>query len=139
MRKLGFYEKWISIVMRSVPLVKYAIRINGQLCGQIWPSRDVRIRDVEIKTDSLEIFNAVQGLASPSSFVANVLARIMVQASFLRQCKFSHTKRQGNVSAHVLAQHAKFVKDYVAWLEECPSILEYVCAHDRLVFERSDI
>ena len=41
-------------------------------------SRDVRIRDVEIETDSLEIFNAVQGLASPSSFVANVLARIMV-------------------------------------------------------------
>ena len=77
-------------------------------------SRDVRIRDVEIETDSLEIFNKVQGLASPSSFVANVLARIMVQASFLRQCKFSHTKRQGNVSAHVLAQHAKFVEDYVA-------------------------
>ena len=102
-------------------------------------SRDVRIRDVEIETDSLEIFNAVQGLASPSSFVANVLARIMVQASFLRQCKFSHTKRQGNVSAHFLAQHTKFVEDYVAWLEECPSILEYVCAHDRLVFEHSDI
>ena len=41
-------------------------------------SRDVRIRDVEIETDSLEIFNKVQGLASPSSFVVNVLARIMV-------------------------------------------------------------
>ena len=45
MRKLGFHEKWISIVMRCVPLVKYAIRINGQLCGQIWPSRGLRQGD----------------------------------------------------------------------------------------------
>ena len=64
-------------------------------------ARDVG--DVEIKTDSLEIFNVVQRLASPPSSVANVLGGIMVQASFFRQCKFSHTKRQGNVIAHVLA------------------------------------
>ena len=55
-------------------------------------ARDVGIRDVEIETDLLEIFNAVQGLASSPSSVANVLAGIMVQASFFRQCKFSHTK-----------------------------------------------
>ena len=39
MRKLGFHEKWISIVMRCVSSVKYAIWINGQPCGQIRPSR----------------------------------------------------------------------------------------------------
>ncbi|XP_075660788.1 uncharacterized protein LOC142630645 [Castanea sativa] len=37
-RKLGFHEKWISIVMRCVTSVKYAIRINGQPCGQIQPT-----------------------------------------------------------------------------------------------------
>ena len=33
----------------------------------------------------------------------------------------------------MLAQHAKDVEDYVAWLEECPSILEHVCAQVKLV------
>ena len=42
MRKLGFHEKWISIVMRCVSSVKYAIRINGQPCGQIRPTRGLR-------------------------------------------------------------------------------------------------
>ena len=39
MRKLGFHEKWISIVMRCVSSMKYAIWINRQPCGQIRPSR----------------------------------------------------------------------------------------------------
>ena len=45
MRKLGFHEKWINIVMRCVFSVKYAIRINGQPCGQIQPSRGLRQGD----------------------------------------------------------------------------------------------
>ena len=100
-------------------------------------AKEVGIRDVEFETNSLEIYNAVHGLASSPSSVANVLAGLIKQASSFRQWKFSHTKQQGNVPAHILAQHAKFVEDYVAWLEECPSILEHVCAHDRLVFDLS--
>ena len=47
-------------------------------------ARDVGIRDVEFETDSLEIFNAVHGLAPPPSFVANVLAGLLLQASSFR-------------------------------------------------------
>ena len=43
--KLGFHEKWIRIVMRCVSLVNYAIRINGQPCGQIQPTRGLRQGD----------------------------------------------------------------------------------------------
>ena len=45
MRKLGFHEKWISIVMRCVSLMKYAIRVNGQPCGQIRPTRGLKQGD----------------------------------------------------------------------------------------------
>ena len=100
-------------------------------------AKDMGVKDVELETNSLEIYNAVQGQASPSSSVANVLAGLMNQASSFRQWKFSHTKRQGNVSAHVLAQHIKDVEDYVAWLEECRSILEHACSQDKLVFKHS--
>ena len=45
MRKLGFHEKWISIVMRCVSSVKYAIWINGQSYGQIRPTQGLRQGD----------------------------------------------------------------------------------------------
>ena len=45
MRKLGFHEKWISIVMRCVSSMKYGIRVNGQPCGQIRPTRGLKQGD----------------------------------------------------------------------------------------------
>lgn len=63
----------------------------------------------------------------------NVLAGIMNQALYFRKWKFSHIKSQGNVPAHLLAQRAKNVEDYVVWLEECPSMIEHACAQDRNV------
>ena len=45
MQKLGFHDKWISILMRCVTSVKYAVRINGQPCGNIQPTRGLRQGD----------------------------------------------------------------------------------------------
>ncbi|XP_050241342.1 uncharacterized protein LOC126690265 [Quercus robur] len=69
-------------------------------------SKDVGVRDVEFEGDSLEVCNALQGLTSPPSSVANVLIGFLNHVSFFRQWKVSHIKWQGNVPAHLLAQHA---------------------------------
>ena len=45
MEKLGFHERWISIVMAYVSSVTYAIRLNDQPCGMITPIRGLRQRD----------------------------------------------------------------------------------------------
>ena len=45
MQKLGFHERWISTVMRCVSSVKYAVRINGQPCSHILPTRGLRQGD----------------------------------------------------------------------------------------------
>ena len=96
-------------------------------------AKDVGIREAEFESDSLLICNALQGLTSPPSLVMNVLSGVMNQVSYFRQWKITHTKRQGNVPAHLLAQHAKNVEDYVAWLEEGSSLIEHACVHDRNV------
>ena len=70
-------------------------------------AKDVGIREAEFESDSLLVCNALQGLSSPPSSVMNVLARVMNQLSCFKQWKITHTKRQGNVPAHLLAQHAK--------------------------------
>ncbi|KAK7835137.1 hypothetical protein CFP56_023774 [Quercus suber] len=45
---------------------------------------------------------------------------------------FSHTKRQENAPAHILAQQVVNVEDFVVWLEECPGCIKHVCMHDVL-------
>ena len=95
-------------------------------------AREVGIREAEFEGDSLMVCNALQGLVSPPSSVVNVLTGFLDHASHFRQWKVSHIKRQGNVPAHLLAQHAQHVVDYVAWLEECPSLIDHACNEDKL-------
>ena len=38
--------------------------------------------------------------------------------------EFSHTHRQGNRSAHLLAKHAIGIVDFHAWMEENPYFIE---------------
>ena len=63
---------------------------------------DVGIRDGVVECDALAVFNAVQGYAAPSSSILFIVDSILQQARWFRSCCFSHTKRQGNVPAHML-------------------------------------
>ena len=95
-------------------------------------AKDVGIRDAEFESDSLLVCNALQGLGSPPASIVTVLTGIMDQVSHCRRWKFTHIKRQGNVPAHLLAQHAKYVEDYIAWQEETRSLIMNACMQDRM-------
>ncbi|KAK7851238.1 putative ribonuclease h protein [Quercus suber] len=91
---------------------------------------DVGIRDAVFESDALEVVNAVQGITLPSSSTQFLVYGIHQQACLFRSCCFTHTKRQGNVPAHILAQYSKSLVSYVAWLESCPSHIMQACAQD---------
>ena len=42
MRKMGFFEIWITCIMRCITSVKYKVLMNGQLRGNIVPKRGLR-------------------------------------------------------------------------------------------------
>ena len=45
MRKMGFCEQWIGLIMVCVKTVTYSILVNGELKGLINPSRGLRQGD----------------------------------------------------------------------------------------------
>ncbi|XP_065615736.1 uncharacterized protein LOC136061642 [Quercus suber] len=45
MRKLGFHEKWISLMLMCITAISYSVLINGEAKGNIIPSRGLRQGD----------------------------------------------------------------------------------------------
>ncbi|KAK3218733.1 hypothetical protein Dsin_012703 [Dipteronia sinensis] len=46
MRKLGFSDRWISLVMRCISFVSYSFVLNGTVCGLVHPSKGLRQGDL---------------------------------------------------------------------------------------------
>ena len=42
MRKMGFDEKWVALMMECITLVSYSILINGDPTNVIRPSKGIR-------------------------------------------------------------------------------------------------
>ena len=87
---------------------------------------DVGVWDVLFESDSLVLNNAIHGLNEAAPSVQNVVKGILQSAQGFRTFAFSHTKRQGNVSAHTVAQHAVNVEDFLVGLRSARVVL---CMH----------
>ena len=72
------------------------------------------------------------------SSVQNIVSRTIHLAQAFRTTAFSHTKRQRNVPANLLAQHAANIENYIAWLEEYPNHVELACTHDVSSFKNNE-
>ena len=77
---------------------------------------DVGVRDVTFEGDVLSICNALKGVGEVSTSVQTIVAGMSHLVKAFRTYAFSHTKRQENIPAHLLAQHARSVVSHVAWL-----------------------
>ena len=84
-------------------------------------ARDVGIQNIIFEGDSLQVYNCLHGTSKAPPAVANVLNGILFHLQSFRSFDFSHIRREGNKPAHILAQHAQSVGDFVAWVEETPT------------------
>ena len=85
-----------------------------------------------MKGDSLIIYLALSDLFEPPLSVDFVIQGIQSFRGEFRQVSYSHMRRQGNRSAHLLAKHAKSIVAFSTLMEENPCFLEQALFHDVL-------
>ena len=87
-----------------------------------------------MKGDSLIIYLALSDLFEPPLSVDFVIQGIQSFSGEFRQVSYSHMRRQGNRSAHLLAKHAKGIVAFSTLMEENPCFLEQALHHDIMSF-----
>ena len=83
------------------------------------------------------IVDAVLCTICPQASIYNIITCIGQKEQAFRSFQFSHIKRTGNWPAHILAQHAKNIDNYVTWIEENPDFIESALAQDVLLLSSS--
>ena len=81
---------------------------------------EMGFREVYFETNSLTLRNILRGTSEAPASIETVMDSILAQMEKFRFVSFTHVKRDGNRPAHILAQFAKQVGDFVVWLEETP-------------------
>lgn len=72
----------------------------------------------------------LQGKTIASSSISSVIPGILEQLQTFRCTEITHTRREGSKLACGLAKHAKFIEDFVTWIEETPPIVEAEITYD---------
>ena len=85
---------------------------------------------VVLEGDSLVLINALAGSSPSPSTVASVIQGVLELCMGFSQIQFSHVKRQGNVSAHLVVKNAYSIVDDIVWVEEDPCFAKQALTHD---------
>ena len=85
---------------------------------------------VVLEGDSQVLVNALAGSSPSPSAMASVIQGALELCMGFSQIQFSHVKRQGNMSAHLVAKNAYSIVDDIVWVEEDPCFAKQALIHD---------
>ena len=93
-------------------------------------ARDMGYHDVILEGDTLILVRALCGLSSHPSTIDSLVVGMQHMCSEFRMVYVSHVRRQGNKPAHILANYALSLNEYVVWIEETPCCIEQALVQD---------
>ena len=127
----------IAALSRKLDLPLGALEIEAKaLEAGIQFAEEVELRKVVFESDLLLAINVVHGVEEAVASIQNIIHGVLRKVQGFETFDFLHTKRQGNVPAHLLAQYAQNVENMVVWLEDCPSQVARMCANDVCSLQR---
>ena len=95
---------------------------------------EMGFREVVCETDSLGLYQMLLGTTEAPTCIETIVTSILLLTQNFHCISFNRVKRQGNKPAHILAQFARHIGDFVVWLEETPSQIEHAC--ESIVFPK---
>ncbi|XP_075642607.1 uncharacterized protein LOC142613938 [Castanea sativa] len=115
-------EGWLEATLSKkipVPLSAAEAEAKAFEVGLLF-AKEVSVRDVILKGDSMIINNALCNYSLAPSSIAAMVQGIQDVSGDFRSVGCSNVRRQGNLPAHILAKYASSMTNYVAWIEEDP-------------------
>ena len=86
-------------------------------------ARDLSLGRMVIESDSQVVVNSLRNLGLTQSCVQKVIEGTRLGLHWFATWEVSHTHRGCNVAAHILARHAKVVRDCDIWVEDTPPMI----------------
>ena len=121
---LATLSKRVPTNLATLEAEAKAMEIAIQFAGE------TGFREVYFETDSSTLENILTGITEAPASIETITDNILAHLDNFRFVSFCHVKREGNRPAHILAQYAKHVGDFVVWLEETPNLIEDACSRD---------
>ena len=116
-KTIGALSKKIWAPLKAVEVEAKAVETRLQF------AKDLLIHDFILESDSLLVTNALKELSPPPSTMAAIIYSSLSVSREFKQVEFSHARRQGNKSTHLLAKYAHGIEDFSIWLEEDPCFI----------------
>ena len=95
---------------------------------------DIGLQEVTFESDCSVFIGALSDKSKVPISIENIVTGIHNKLQNFRQHQMLHIKRQGNTPAHILARHAKRFDNFVTWIKETPSFIEFAVIQDALLF-----
>ena len=81
---------------------------------------DLRLKDIIIESDALLVTNYLGKQSVIPSSIRKVLEGILEGLRKFNAWDVNHTRRSGNIAAHIMARQAKFLNVCNIWVEDTP-------------------
>ncbi|KAK9987405.1 hypothetical protein SO802_032356 [Lithocarpus litseifolius] len=95
--------------------------------------KDIGLQEVTISGCSI-LIGALSDMSKVPTSIENIVSGIHNKLQHFRQHQMLHVKRQGNTPAHHLARHTKGLDNFVTWIEETSSFIEFAVIQNALLF-----
>ncbi|XP_075665977.1 uncharacterized protein LOC142635769 [Castanea sativa] len=93
-------------------------------------ARELSLKNVILESDAQAVVNSLTESCIAPSSILKVIEGVKLGLCGFDSWDVKHICRMKNSAAHLMAKNAKFVSDYVVWVEDSPSVIEHQVLFD---------